>query len=572
VAGVSSLTAGLFLHASIGRRVADQVKERLTQDANLAADLLRSDANPEANADAIADRLGKVLAIRVTLVDSQGKVLGDSELNGDALERMENHASRPEIREALLSGRGNSARRSSTLAEDMLYVARRVDPADPARGVVRVAVPLTEVTRAQREIRIPLLTAALLSLLVAWALGRMVARRLAGRLEVMSKTASEIAGGNTAARVMPTGRDEIAALGRSFNRMADQLDERLSMLSRERNQLVGLLDTMVEGVLLTDGSGRILLANRAFEKIFAATPPLRGLRPLEAARVPALQEAVDAALSGDGPSTREFVLPGPEEKVLGASLVSIRENSTTVSAVVVFHDVTEIKKLEKVRREFVTNVSHELRTPLTAIRGYAETLRDGALLDSGRVREFADVIHRHARRLQALIEDLLDLSSIEQGQSRMDVGAMSLHEVVSQVEAMVKPLVAGKHQVLNVRVPATLPRIRADRDRLAQVLINLLDNAVKFTPEGGTIVLHAKPGHGRVVINVKDTGVGIPPEDLPRIFERFYRVDRSRDRREGGTGLGLAIAKHLTQAMGGAIEVQSTPGSGTDFQLTFPTA
>lgn len=552
--------------------MADQVAERLTQDAILAADLVRSDANPEANADAIADRLGEVLAIRVTLVDSRGKVLGDSELNGDALGQLENHAARPEIREALGSGGGSSTRRSATLAEDMLYVARRVDPADPARGVVRVAVPLTEVSRAQREIRIPLLTAALLSLLVAWALGRLVARRLAGRLEAMSKTASEIAGGNTAARALPTGRDEIATLGRSFNRMADQLDERLSLLSRERNQLVGLLDTMVEGVLLTDGSGRILLANRAFERIFAATPPLRGLRPLEAARVPALQEAVEAALSGDGPATREIVLPGPEEKVLGASLVSIRENSTTVGAVVVFHDMTELKKLEKVRREFVANVSHELRTPLTAIRGYAETLRDGALLDSGRVREFADVIHRHARRLQALIEDLLDLSSIEQGQSRMDVAATSLHEVVSQVEAMIRPLVAEKKQSLHVSVPSSLPRLRADRDRLVQVLINLLDNAVKFTPEEGTIMLQANAGQGRVIINVRDTGIGIPPEDLPRIFERFYRVDRSRDRREGGTGLGLAIAKHLTQAMGGSIDVQSSQGRGTNFQLTFPRA
>jgi two-component system, OmpR family, phosphate regulon sensor histidine kinase PhoR len=425
---------------------------------------------------------------------------------------------------------------------------------------------------ADGAIQLLMLAVALLVMGAAGVLGWIASRRIAGRLEEMSRVASEISEGNASARVAPAGGDEIARLGRSLNRMADQLQERLALLSRERNQIVGLLDAMVEGVLLTDGTGRILLANRAFERIFRTRGPLQGLKPLEAARVPALQEAVEAALFGKAASTREIVLAGPEERVLSASLVSLIENGSVVGSVVVFHDVTDLKKLEKVRREFVANVSHELRTPLTAIRGYAETLSDPGALDSGRVSEFAQVIHRHARRLQALIEDLLDLSSIEQGQSRLDLGAIPLQETVSQVETMVRPLVAGKHQSLRVSVPSSLPRIRADRDRLAQVLINLLDNAVKFTPEGGSIFVQADVDQGRIALDVRDTGIGIPPEDLPRIFERFYRVDRSRDRREGGTGLGLAIAKHLTLAMGGTIDVQSSPGSGTSFRLTFPSA
>ena len=243
-----------------------------------------------------------------------------------------------------------------------------------------------------------------------------------------------------------------------------------------------------------------------------------------------------------------------------------------MGAVAVFHDVTELRRLETVRREFVANVSHELRTPLTAIRGYAETLKDGGLGDSGQAAEFVEVIHRNTLRLQSLIEDLLDLSSIEQGQARISLGPVSLREVAAQADAVIRPAAERKGQSLRFDLPADVPDPIADRDRLAQVLINLLDNAVKFTPEKGSITFTARHADGRVVLAVADTGAGIPPDEVDRIFERFYRVDRSRDRREGGTGLGLAIAKHLVQAMGGAIEVKSVPGSGTTFRLTFPAA
>ncbi|HMC83181.1 MAG TPA: ATP-binding protein [Candidatus Polarisedimenticolia bacterium] len=288
--------------------------------------------------------------------------------------------------------------------------------------------------------------------------------------------------------------------------------------------------------------------------------------------MPALQEAVEAALSADESIAREFTLPGSRGRSIRASLASIREGGRQMGAVAVFHDVTELRRLETVRREFVANVSHELRTPLTAIRGYAETLKDGGLGDSGQAAEFVEVIHRNTLRLQSLIEDLLDLSSIEQGQARISLGPVSLREVAAQADAVIRPAAERKGQSLRFDLPADVPDPIADRDRLAQVLINLLDNAVKFTPEKGSITFTARHADGRVVLAVADTGAGIPPDEVDRIFERFYRVDRSRDRREGGTGLGLAIAKHLVQAMGGAIEVKSVPGSGTTFRLTFPAA
>jgi two-component system phosphate regulon sensor histidine kinase PhoR len=299
---------------------------------------------------------------------------------------------------------------------------------------------------------------------------------------------------------------------------------------------------------------------------------VEGRRPLEVARVPALQEALDEALRADHPTTREMALGGVQEKVIRASLAALRDGEATVGAVAVFHDVTELKRLERARREFVANVSHELRTPLTAIKGYAENLRDGGLQDPAVAAQFVDVIHRNAERLRSLIEDLLDLSSVEQGQARLTLGPVRLADVVAQAAAVIRPAAQKKGQTLTLDLAEGLSAPRADRDRLAQVLINLLENAVKFTPEGGRIAVSGSAAPGRVVLSVSDTGVGIPPDEVPRIFERFYRVDRSRDRREGGTGLGLAIAKHLVQAMGGTIQVESAQGAGTTFRVTLPAA
>ncbi len=572
MAGLSALVAGFFLYRAIGQHLTENAAAELETKARLVQDLLRAEPDLAPVADQDADRMGRDLSVRVTVIASGGKVLGDTNLNGEALAAIENHAGRPEIAEAFRTGKGQSIRYSTTLGENLLYVARRIDPGDPARGVVRLALPLTEVRRAQEDLRLPLFFAALLSIVAAVLLGWGAARRPARRLEEMSRAASEIAQGRTGSRVRAGGSDEIGRLAGSLNRMAEELERRLALLEREQGQLRSVLDGMVEGVLLTDAGGTILLANRAFERIFDARPPVAGRRPLEVARIPALQEILEEAREAGFPFTREIAPWGTLEKTIRASMVPLQEGGRFAGTVAVFHDVTELKRLENVRREFVANVSHELRTPLTAIRGYAETLRDGALKDPAKALEFVRVIHRHAERLQALIEDLLDLSQVEQGSSRLSLGPVALREVVSQVEAVIRPLAEEKLQTLTFVLPEDLPFPWADRDRLAQVLINLLDNAVKFTPEGGRVSFAAAPEGGRILLTVSDTGIGIPPSEIGRVFERFYRVDRSRDRREGGTGLGLAIAKHLTLAMGGTLEVESPPGQGAIFRLTLPAA
>ncbi len=568
VAGLSTVVSGFVLNRTMGRQITEEIAADLRHHALLARDLWREEGGLDEVADRLADRIGEDLKRHVTIVAADGHVLGDTELDGDLLAKVENHASQPEIRAALDRGEGRSQRYSSTVAEEMLYVALRIDPADPGAGVVRVAVPLTAVRRAREAMTGRIVFATLIAVVAAALFGLVAARGQARRLEALANIASQFARGNLEARVPPAGHDEITDLGRSLNRMADQLEERLDLLGRERNQLRALLDGMVEGVLLTDAEGTIVLANRAFERIFQAQWPLTGRRPLEAARVPALQEAVEAALRTPEPLVREMVLSGAQEKVLRASLAAIREGGRVVGAVAVFHDVTEIRRLEQVRREFVANVSHELRTPLTAIKGYAETLKHGGLDDREQAVRFVDVIDRHAQRLRDLIEDLLDLSSIEQGQARLRPGPVSVRDVAVQAEGVVGEAMRAKRQTFSLAIPADLPAVLADRDRLAQVLINLLDNASKFTPEGGRITVTAEAGNGQVRIAVRDTGVGIHPDQIGRVFERFYRVDPSRDRRGGGTGLGLAIAKHLILAMEGTIEVESVPDAGTTFRIT----
>ncbi|HUD72984.1 MAG TPA: histidine kinase dimerization/phospho-acceptor domain-containing protein, partial [Dongiaceae bacterium] len=418
------------------RRLADGLEAQ----AIVARALAAREPDLAATADPFADRLGRDLRVRVTLIAADGTVLGDTDLDGEALRTVENHAGRPEVAAALATGDGRAVRYSHTLGVDLLYVAVRVDPADPAKGVLRLAVPLDEVQRAEGAVRGPVAAAALASILLAAGLGMLASRRLVRRLDRLSRAAGAIAAGTPGARARPGAADEVGEVERSLNRMADQLDERLDLLVRERNQMRTVLEGMVEGVLLTDASGRIVLANGAFERIFDAPPPLEGLRPLEAARVPGLQEAVEAALDATEPLSREIELVrGVEERVLGASLAALHgPEGDVVGAVAVFHDVTDLKRLEQSRREFVANVSHELRTPLTAIKGYAETLRDGGLRDPETAAEFVRVIHRHAERLRALIEDLLDLAAVEQGEARIDLAPVSLREVAAQAEAVAR--------------------------------------------------------------------------------------------------------------------------------------
>jgi two-component system phosphate regulon sensor histidine kinase PhoR len=381
-----------------------------------------------------------------------------------------------------------------------------------------------------------------------------------------------MAEGDFARSVPVAGNDEIAALGIALNRTAIALREKIERLDDEQAKVRTILDGMIEGVIALDDRGRVLLLNPAARSMFGVADEGEGRPFLEVIRQKGLLDLVKEVRAAGAPARHELELGPPVNRVVAARGAPLGLGPGSPGVLLVLHDVTELRRLERVRSEFVANVSHELRTPLTCIKGYLETLLDGALDDRAHARRFLEVAGTHAERLDRLIDDLLELSNIESGRVTLAPMRLDLGDVVTGVAAMFERQVAQKNQRLERSVPAGLA-VRADRDRLVQILVNLVDNAVKFTPDGGRIRVEAGPAaDGRVEVRVRDSGIGIPSTDLPRLTERFYRVDRTRSREVGGTGLGLAIVKHLVQAHGGELHIESELGHGTTVSFTVPVA
>lgn len=355
--------------------------------------------------------------------------------------------------------------------------------------------------------------------------------------------------------------------------MSDQIKEKIEKIKRDTAKLDTVLSSMIEGIMVVDEKGALILINPSLQRLFSVETPCEGKRPIEIIRNGVLQHLVDRLLKNpDRIFDEEIEVRQPEEKLLQINGSPIVRNGRTEGAVLVFHDITRLRALEKIRRDFVANVSHELRTPISNIKGYAETLLDGALADKASAEEFVGIIHQNSGQLEALIDDLLDLSRIESGKLSFSIVPMDLRTALEHsVEVLAKP--AKKKSIqMTVENSSAMPRVLADERRLSQILFNLLDNAIKYTPENGKITIAAQIQKEIVRINISDTGIGIPPEDLPRIFERFYRVDKGRSRELGGTGLGLSIVKHLVHAQGGEVDVQSTLGLGSQFSFTLPKA
>ena len=571
---ITIVVAGLYLNRALEAFAVDTLEARLVSIGRLlhdeARDLIVRDASPAAFR-AFAVRGSRPTASRITVIAADGRVLGDSEVAVEDLPRVENHGKRPEVLAALAGGVGRDRRTSATIRTSLLYVALPISDGGRVVGVIRVALPVTAVTSSYAAIHGVMLVGALVALAVAFGIGLFVAHRVTQPVVQMQTIAHQMSEGDFTVRAPIRSPDEIGALGRALNGLAARLREKVHDLGHEQAKATAILDGMIEGVIAVDGRDIILLMNERARSMFGLDATRGEGKPfLEVIRNTELHEAFREGRAADEGSVshRELRLASPVERRVQVNAVPLRLSPSEVGVVMVLHDVTELRRLEQVRTEFVANVSHELRTPLTAIQGYLETLLSGALEEQENARRFLEIVFRHTERLGRLLNDLMDLSNIELGRVTLKLAPTRLDETVDAVLAIMGPKAKSSNVALRSRMPRDLPPVLADRDRLVQILINLVDNAVKYTPEGGSVTVTVqKPADGWVEVDVIDTGIGIPPSDLPRITERFYRVDKARSRELGGTGLGLAIVKHLVFAHGGQLKIESEPNRGTTVRV-----
>ncbi len=535
----------------------------------VAVAIARAAAAAPERAPELADSLGLALGLRVTLIDASGRVRGDSDVARELLASVENHADRPEFREALRDRAGRAVRSSRTVGRDLIYAAVPL-PRPGELAALRLAEPLALVD----DLRAALLRQSLLAAAIALLFSVPIAYRLAGsqarRAGELAEVASRIGAGKAAPRARELPADELGRLGAALNIMAGELSERLGALERERDERERILAHMSDGVALIDADGRLVHANQSLAGILgAALPPATGTPFQEFARSPELVDLVRAARSGRQPLELDLRLWAPRHRRVRVTATRLRGEEDG-SVILVLHDITEVERLNQVRQDFVANVSHELKTPLTSVRGYAETLLEGGLDDVEHREGFVRIIRDQSARLQSLVDDLLSLADLERPDMRLRRESFDLRE---SVERQIATLRARAEQAgLTIELePGEPAMVLADLLRIDQVIANLLDNAIKYTERGGVRVRLGRTA-SRVSCEVEDTGSGIPAEDVPRIFERFYRVDKARSREKGGTGLGLAIVRHILALHGGRVSVESVLGHGSTFHFDLPPA
>jgi len=572
---VATLGLTIYISNQVRRVRLDDLEAQLLADARLlagnAAPLLQDGTNLEV-LDEMARSWAASLEGRVTIIGADGLVLGESH---EDRTQMDNHLYRPEVQLALKDGQGSSMRYSATLGYEMMYAAVPIRPATAqggdgsVLGVMRVALPLGEIEANASRLRQEIVLAGLGVALVAALLAVLIAGRITEPVRQLTGVAQRMAAGDLDARLFPSGRDEVGQLTRAFDHMADRIREQVTTLAEERGRLAAVLDHMADGVLITDESGQVRLINaaaarlldtsedRAMGRSFTQVAPHYPLIELWKACRELGQEQVEMVeVSRHGLFLQAIVTPFEEEGAEGY--------------LVILQDLTRVRRLETVRRDFISNISHELRTPLAGLKALVDTLRGGAIKDRRAAKRFLKRMDAEVDSLTQMVEELLELSRIESGQAPLRMAPAQVSDVVVPPVDRLRPQAERAGLEFAVLLPPELPPVLVDVERARLVLTNLVHNAVKFTPPGGQITVGARSEGEHVVLSVQDTGVGIPADDLPRIFERFYKADRARS--GGGTGLGLAIAKHIVQGHGGRIWAESIEGEGSTFSFTLPVA
>ena len=578
VAAVIALAvAGVLLSTTMARRTNERIEQTLVAETKLAAELLSRGASTPgapptdttftaqiATLDAEADRIGELLDARVTFIARDGRVLGDSAEAPPAVATMENHASRPEVIEAREQGVGRARRHSDTINVDMLYVA--VPVVHPSIAFVRVALPLSSIRQQLQSTLLATLAALGIALASALAIGWLFSSRVVHRVRAIAAVANRYRSGDLTPARVDYGDDELGVVARALDNSVQVVGRQLAEQARDRSRMEAILAGMIEGVIVVDPEGRLQLVNDAATRMLKLDDPALGHHYVESIRHPAIAELVAAALANKKPEGLQMSPPRDASRTIMARAAAAAGGSEH-GAVLVLHDITELRRADQIRRDFVANVSHELRTPLTAIRGYVEALSEGDTTPEDS-RRFLDIIGRHTDRMERLVKDLLRLARLDAGQETLDIISCDARNLIAGAVTELSSALEQRGQRVEIVIGAGAESLRADPTKLHDVLRNLIANAVTYSPERTTIRIETALRESSVMVSVVDQGPGIPDEDLSRVFERFYRVDKSRARDPGGTGLGLAIVKHLIELHKGEVRAGNNPDGGTTVVVT----
>lgn len=579
IAFITLLLIGVFITGILAlslfrEEYINGVEDRLESNSMLINEfILQHDNIDDLDFDRISESFSKRVKARVTFIDSDGWVVGDSDTDIDDLE---NHSKRPEIKKAFRGQVGVSRRYSDTLKSAMIYVAIPFDGSNSKLAVIRLSMPLQDMNSINRTMLGYILISIVAGMLVAMLLGFRYVKTVTEPIRQLTKATKKIAQGNYGEKVYLNSEDELGVLTENFNLMSTKLGYTINQLQESNTKMKAILSSMINGVIALDNSKKIMFINPTAEEMFnLKEEDVKGKYILKAVRNNILDDLIQGLLSNNVSSKDEIEIFEPKHRILNIYSNPIRlthDPTRTIGVLILIQDVTEIRKLERMRKDFVANVSHELKTPLTSIKGFIETLKDGAAEDEKIRSKFLDIIDIEANRLTLLVQDLLLLSEIENKHNAMKQEKIDVNKSIQEVNLFLGELAKQKEIKIIGEVNENLPNIYGSLSWFKQMLINLIDNAIKYTPQGGEIKVTGYCNRNNLVIKIKDTGIGIDKEHISRLFERFYRVDKARTRQIGGTGLGLAIVKHIVLSFNGKIKVKSEVNQGTEFKITLPVA
>jgi len=562
---VSMGILGIYLTNLARNTQLNELRSHLKREARIIAEaILPVFVNDSSNVDALAKRLGQNTGTRITIIAPDGTVMGDSDENPA---EMENHASRIEIKEALATGLGESTRFSTTLGEQMMYVAVPIEHDGIVIGVARVALSMATVQRTVGHVTLTIVLTVVVTAVMAAILAVLLARLTTKPIREVTAASKRIATGELFQKIPVRSQDETGQLARAFNEMSARLDDLVGKISTEKTRMATVLSSMTDAIIMTDPEGVITLVNPAAEKMFGIRESdITGRSIIEAVRDHEVDILLKSCLKTHGIQTTQYET-GVSKRFVRVVAVPITQ-AELEGALILFQDLTELRSLQTMRRELIGNISHDLRTPMAGIKAMAETLREGAIEDRKISMDFLTRIDAEIDRMAQMVAELTELSRIETGQAGFDMIILNLNIPVKEAVTQMSPVAQRQGVTIEVNLTENLPGVKADKDRIRQTIVNLIHNAIKFNRPGGKVTVSSTFDTHSVTVSVADTGIGISKEDLPHVFERFYKADKARTK--GGSGLGLAIAKHTIQVHGGTLQAHSEEGKGSIFSFSLP--